>query len=214
MSLTQNLPYICANVAITADGKMNRSHDISSVFTSNLDLQQLLAIRTQCDGILVGRKTLECDEMTLTIPGVPVEKQPARIIASKSGNFDFSHKIFNTPGGKIYLISQQGIPVLPLPPNTTSFVGSIHDFIQEAPSIGLKHLHCEGGAEIFYYLFQLQLIELIHITMSPNLLFGHKDALTILGEHKLDESIKLELLETELNKADELFLKYRPVYSS
>jgi len=212
MNPTQKTLHVCANFAITSDGKINRTAGLSSVFTSSIDLESLLYIRKYTHAILVGRKTLEADQMTLTVPNLPLEKQPARIIASASGQFDFSHKIFSTPGGRIYLLSNRSIKSTSLPPNTENFIGTIDQFLTKAPEFGLRYIHCEGGSDIFHHLLTNQWIDLLHLTVNPQVVFGNQEALTIIGKNLLNHSIKLELLDSEINAANEFFLKYRPLY--
>ena len=72
-------PKILINFAISADGKIGSSQKGPSRFTSKADLDRLLQIRLRADAILVGRGTLEADEMSMTIPPeLNPSKQPLR----------------------------------------------------------------------------------------------------------------------------------------
>ena len=74
-------PTIVINFAITADGKVSTVNKDPAHFTSKADLQRLLSIRTKADAILVGRGTLEADQMSMTIPPElkPTSSLPASV---------------------------------------------------------------------------------------------------------------------------------------
>jgi len=59
---------IVLNFALTADGKISTTSKSPAHFTSKADLDRLHEIRSQADAILVGRGTLEADQMSLTTP--------------------------------------------------------------------------------------------------------------------------------------------------
>ncbi len=203
----ENSLQVSANFAITADGKINRAVNAPSVFTSKLDLERLIHLRKKVDAILVGRTTLEADQMTLTIPGLEQTKQPKRVIVSQSGDFDFSHPLFITSGGPIILISQT-----PRPSGLTSsiewFQGSLNEFIDNCDAFEIKTLHCEGGAQVLNSLLEQNRIDCLYLTLNPAILFGNQEALTLIGLTSLSESKSLTLQAVEPNEAGELFLTY------
>jgi dihydropteroate synthase len=65
--LITNTLHVVVNLAITADGKISTTEKSPSHFTSKKDLQRLMEIRTQADAILVGRGTLEADQMSMAM---------------------------------------------------------------------------------------------------------------------------------------------------
>ena len=60
-------PTILVNFAISADGKISTVNKDPSQFTSAQDHQRLLEIRKRADALLVGRTTLEADNMSMTL---------------------------------------------------------------------------------------------------------------------------------------------------
>lgn len=63
-------PFVTANFAVTADGRISTRNFTPSDFSSKRDKRRLVKIRAACDAVLVGARTLAADTMTLGIPGV------------------------------------------------------------------------------------------------------------------------------------------------
>jgi len=70
---------VILNLAISADGKISTTGKSPAHFTSKADLERLLEIRKQADAILIGRATLEADQMTMTVDG----RAPWRCVISE-----------------------------------------------------------------------------------------------------------------------------------
>ena len=61
-------PFVTANFAVTADGRISTRNHTPSDFSSAADKRRLLEIRAACDAVLVGARTLAADTMTLGLP--------------------------------------------------------------------------------------------------------------------------------------------------
>jgi len=98
------------NFAISADGKIATKQGGASKFTSRKDLERLWDIRNKADAIMVGRGTLEADNMSITVPEeLSLSKQPLRLIVSRQGDFNFDLPVFHKKGGAIHLLSTDGV---------------------------------------------------------------------------------------------------------
>lgn len=202
---------IILNFAITADGKISTRSKSPARFTSKRDLEQLHVIRQRADAILVGRGTLEADQMSLTTKG---DTQPWRCIISKSGNFKPSHKVFHSEGGPIHLIitgePSPEIKSLEIK-NTTIHQTSLAEWIKWLEEQnGIETLLCEGGGMLAKNLFKLGLIDEINITLAAHTLFGGKDAPTLTGlpSDFLPESQFFTLESCEEAAPGEYYLNY------
>lgn len=212
-------PQILINFAITADGKTSTVRKDPAHFTSKADLQRLLAIRQRADAILVGRGTLEADNMSMTIPGeLRPAKQPLRCIVSRSGRFDLTHKVFHSTGGAVHLLATDppsGFDPTPLTSvGATVHTSSLADFLTT-----LKQAHqvdtllCEGGGSLVRALAELEAIDEVNLTWAGHTLFGGAEAPTIsggLGPH-LPASLQFELTTFEPQDNGEAFLTYQRV---
>lgn len=199
---------ISANFAISLDGKISSLDHRPSGWTSRADYQRLLALRRNADAILVGRKTLLIDNMSLTIPDSP--RQPLRCIASASGSLSGEEKIFRTAGGAIHLWCQT-TPASELP-HTTLHHGSLENFLLELHhQHGVKHLHCEGGGTLLRALLEIDYLDELHLTWAAHTMFGGAAAPTLSGVPgiPLVKSTHFQLVHFEPMEAEgEVFLSY------
>lgn len=210
-------PTILINFAITADGKISSVNRGPSRFTSDEDHKRLLEIRKRADAILVGRGTLEDDNMSMTIPAdMRPLRQPLRCIASRSGNFDLEHKIFHTSGGALHLLATESpenydsSPIKAL--GATIHFCSLEEFLGILVSEhGVQTLLCEGGGSLVQSLAVLKAIDEVHLTWAAHTLVGGADAPTITGgpSAHLPSSLEFELSHFEPLENGECFLSYR-----
>src|ERR1700752_3706993 len=68
-------PLVILHFAVTADGKVSTNRYTPAQFTSARDKQRLLEIRALADAILVGRNTLETDQMAIDLPDERLRKR-------------------------------------------------------------------------------------------------------------------------------------------
>ncbi|NNC89586.1 MAG: RibD family protein [Akkermansiaceae bacterium] len=209
-------PRLLINFAITADGKTSTVRKDPAHFTSKADLHRLLEIRKRADAILVGRGTLEADEMSLTIPAEhEPAKQPLRCVVSRGGSFDPGHKIFRSKGGAVHLLATDPRPdydpAVYEKSGATVHTGALPDFLHRLRTeYVVETLLCEGGGSLVRALADLDAIDEINLTFAGHTLFGGQDAPTItgaLGEH-LPRSLEFELVRFDPQDNGECFLTY------
>lgn len=207
---------ILLNFAITADGKTSTVRKDPAHFTSKADLHRLLLIRKRADAILVGRGTLEADEMSMTIPPeMKPKKQPLRCVVSRSGKFDLDHKLFHSVGGAIHLLvtdPPDDFDPTPLDDagatvHTGSLADSLHTLHEKH---GVETLLCEGGGSLVRALAELGRIDEVNLTWAGHTLFGGAEAPTITGVPgvHLPKSLEFELTTCEPQENGEVFLTY------
>lgn len=209
-------PTVLINFAITADGKISTVNRDPSQFTSAQDHQRLLEIRKRADALLVGRGTLEADNMSMAIPPeLKPSHQPLRCIASRMGDFDLGHRVFHTSGGAIHLLATSA----PDNYDSSSYeaVGaavhrcSLAEFLELlAADHQVETLLCEGGGTLVRALVELDALDEIHLTWAGHTIFGGAESPTItgpLGDY-LPASLEFELTHFEPLDNGECFLSY------
>ena len=202
-------PHISTNLAMSADGKISSTPPRPSGWTSRADHTRLLALRGDADAILVGRGTLEADQMTLTVPGKEV--QPLRCIVSRNGLLDPAHPVFTKPGGGIHLLAtgkSNGREI----PGVTVHEASLEEFLETLKvEYRVERLHCEGGGQLVHALAELDAIDEFHLTIAGHTLFGGRDSATATGVPGdfLPKSATFRLSDFEPSLAEgEVFLSY------
>jgi len=201
---------VIVNFAISADGKIGTSKRDASKFTSRRDLERLWEIRMRADAILVGRGTLEADNMSMTIPPeCNPKQQPLRLIASRKGQFKPEHPVFQKPGGDIHLLTTHASSCNILG-HQTHFM-PLSEFLSYCKDqLGIKTLLCEGGGQLVYSLAQLGVLSEIHLTIAGHTLIGGQHAPNILGglQPHLSHSQHFTLSHFEPLQNGECFLSY------
>ena len=215
-------PRILINFAITADGKTSTRAKDPAHFTSKLDLHRLLEIRKRADAILVGRGTLEADQMSMTIPAeLKPKKQPLRCVVSRSGAFILSHKVFNSRGGTVHLLATgTDSSYDPVPYESAGAVVhqcQLPDFLHRLRTeYNVETLLCEGGGSLVRALAEIDAIDEVNLTWAAHTVFGGAEAPSItgaLGEH-LPASLHFALTHFEPLENGECFLTYERLKAS
>ena len=223
-------PFVIATFAVTADGKIT-SRAFSPVdFTSREDKQHLLRQRARGDAVLIGHSTLRRDNVRLGLPGSDLREArvargqnpyPIRVIVSNEGKIDSRLNIFKSnsaAAGPIVIFSTTRMP--------RKFRCALMDkatlHLSGSPRVDLKEmlhrlwseykvrtLACEGGAQLFRALLELDVVDQLNLTIAP-FLFGGLEAPTITGVNKdfLPQSVHCTLTDMRV-AGDECFLTYK-----
>ena len=199
-------PEIQANFVLSADGKISTVNRCPSKWSSAADKARYFQIRSGADAILVGRHTLQADNMSMT-----GDQNPWRCIVSESGNLSADDKVFRTDGGPIHIITSA--PSLPSSvQNKVTFHADLDVFLMAAAQSGIERVLCEGGGQLFKSLLSADLVDVLHLTWTGHLLFGGKNAPTCTGLPGAflpqSKRLKLELFQPS-EDGTELFLTYR-----
>ncbi len=213
-------PFVTANFAITADGRISTRKFTPSDFSSKADKRRLVKIRAACDAVLVGARTLASDTMTLGIPGIRATKPPLRVIVSNSGRIAPTLRVFQSPGAPIVIFTTAKMPA-----KTRNAVAQAADiFIHPTPAVdlalalailradyGVQRLVCEGGGTLLRSFAAADLLDEIHLTLCP-LIFGGSGAPTLTGVAGkfLPKSVQLRLVEMK-RAGDECFTRWSVV---
>jgi len=204
-------PWISTNLAVSIDGKISSVARQPSGWTSRGDHERLINLRRGADALMVGRGTLEADQMTMKVPDQLI--QPLRCVVSRRGVFDPSHPLFHTPGGEIHLLVTDNPDFDP--PCGTVHRGTLAEFLATLiEKYGVKRLHCEGGGELIRSMAELDAIDEFHVTLAGHTLFGGHGAPTATG---LPGDFLLNSREFEMTRFEprpesgECFLSYRRI---
>ena len=221
------VPEVSANFALSLDGKIAARTKGATRFTSDLDRRHMLGLRAQADAILVGRGTLEADDMPLRLPSRRLRAarlregksaEPLRVIFSNSGRLRKNLRLFRG-GAPIVVFTTRSIPDsvrrwlddaadVRIEPRANR-VDPRRALVVLARDYGVRSVLCEGGGELFRSLVEDALVSKLHITFAP-LVIGGAEAPTLLGPARtslLCRSIPLRL-ESFRSEGDEGFATY------
>jgi riboflavin-specific deaminase-like protein len=191
-------PRIIVNFAITIDGKVSPAKASPSHFTSSYDKRRLLEIRSLGDALMVGRNTVQIDNMSMGLPDEDLRlarvnrgqsEYPLRVVISNSGNLSSDLNIFNHRFSPIVVYSTTRMPTsiqAALQCRTTLHLTdrdrlSLHDVLNDLyETHHVRTLVCEGGPSLAKGLAEIDAIDELFVTIAP-ILVGGARAPGILG---------------------------------
>lgn len=206
-------PWVSVNLAVSADGKTSDVAGRPSGWTSRKDHDRLLELRATAGALLVGRRTLVADRMTLTCPGR--ENQPLRCVVAGNSGISETHPLFERAGGAIHWLVTGQSPSLPLrfPAEVTVHRGTLADFLTIMKTrLGVDHVHCEGGGTLVRMLAEMDAIDELHLTLAGHTVFGGQKAPTPTGSLSdyLPKSLDFRVSRFEVSPGTgECFMSYR-----
>lgn len=221
-------PFVTANFAVTADGRISTRKRTPSDFGSPADKRRLLEIRASCDAVLVGARTLSADTMSMGLPAADLRAArvkkgkpefPWRVVVSNSGklspelqvfqNRSLPHPIvFTTKAMKSRKITElASLCDLYMHLSDSVNLRSVLLTLQE--DYGVKRVVCEGGGTLLRAMLEQDLVDEIHATFCPRV-FGGRGAPTITGPAGdfLPKSVPLKLTSCQ-PLGDELFTRWK-----
>lgn len=191
-------PRILVNFAVTIDGKVSPATMAPSLFTSAYDKGRLLEIRSLGDALLVGRNTVQTDNMSMGLPNEALRQArnergqseyPLRVVISNSGNLSSDLNIFRHRFSPIVVYSTTRMPLpvrtalhdkatLHLTPGDCLDLRDVLNDLYETHQV--RTIVCEGGPSLAKGLAEIDAIDELFVTLAP-ILFGGTGAPGILG---------------------------------
>jgi len=209
-------PFVTANFAITADGRIAIGGGASGGIGSAADKRRLLEIRAGCDAILAGARTVAADNMAMGLPANDLvcervrrgkTKYPLRVVVSNSGKLDSKLKVFQQTAGQTIVFSTQKMSrrvqeaIVPsaelyLFESTTVNLAIALSILRD--DFGIQRMVCEGGGTLLKSLLIENLVDELNITLCPRI-FGGKKSPTLTGiiGDFLPASVRLKLMDMQ-----------------
>lgn len=159
---------------------------------------------------MVGRGTLDTDQMTLTVP--ESQQQPLRCIVSRHGDLSPSHPVFQRSGGDIHLLVTDSPNIPDNLPATVHQLDLAGFLALLKTQYEVEHLHCEGGGQLIHALAELDAIDEFHLTFAGHTLLGGTSSPTLTGTPSgilaQSRDFAISHFEPQL-ESGECFLSYR-----
>lgn len=178
--ITQRLPWTIMKAGISLDGRLNYQRGTAGWITGEDVKREVHTLRDSVDAILVGRKTLEIDNPSLTTRLDGKEgKDPIRIVLDSHLSSPLHSKIFHLDSqSQTYVFCSEAISCEQLAPYQDAgvkvFQVAVDDkglMLQEVLAKLAKNDICsvliEGGATIHGAFLQRRLIDYAHLFYAP-----------------------------------------------
>ena len=177
--ITTGLPYVTAKAAVTLDGRIATPTGESQWITGPEAREYGHLLRSQHQGIMVGRKTLNQDNPRLTDRTSPHPRQPAQIVFASTGELSphlhfmapKSERRFvvignRTPQARREELQARGIELLV----ADQSIPDPQWALQQLYRHGLVSLLLEGGAGLWAGFLARNLIDRICLFVAPKIM--------------------------------------------
>ncbi|NQZ70428.1 MAG: bifunctional diaminohydroxyphosphoribosylaminopyrimidine deaminase/5-amino-6-(5-phosphoribosylamino)uracil reductase RibD [Lentisphaeria bacterium] len=189
-----NRPYVKLKMAMTLDGKIATKDGQSQWISGTAARDEVQKMRQWSDAILIGAETLKQDDPSLLVRNPETwQRQPLRLIASRSGNLDKNAKVFTDGKSKTEIIDCQ----------------TKEDWQTKLKELGendITALLIEGGGELSAALLNMGLVDKVCFFIAPKILGGKNSRAVIGGADPGALSDAFDLKETTVRQIGEDFL--------
>lgn len=184
--ITTGRPFVLLKMAMTLDGKIATEKGASKWITGTAARKRVQKLRQWADAILVGAETARIDRPALTVREFSKEKQPRRLVASKSLK---KEELIN-------LLPEGREPEIIKADSSKEWKREMKRLGKE----GVTALLVEGGGELAASLLEAGVINKIEFHIAPKILGGRDSIPVIGGENPLSLSEALNLNNISIQK--------------
>lgn len=207
---------VFACMASSLDGKIGPANtDRFVAIGSRYDMENLISLRDEADGILFGASTFR------TWPKIHRGNNPSRnphqFVMSRSLNLDFSSELFQNQlvPVTIFTSSEDSLEDGIVPDhariiNVPEGKGQVKAILEHMALSGVESLLIEGGGQILNQFFGAAAVQELYLTLVP-VVIGGANAPALLGGVALSSRPRIKVLETR-QVEQEVFLHLEFVY--
>ena len=158
-------PMVTLKLAMTLDGRIATASGESQWITGPDARRRVHMQRASHDAVMVGAGTVRADDPSLTVRGLGIGDQPARIVMSASGDLPKSCNLTRTAGEiPVFLCHSAtsvvsdwvaaGVRSIPLADG-----GDCVEALTALGALGLTRIYCEGGGQLAASLLHAGLVD-------------------------------------------------------
>ncbi|MCC7441378.1 MAG: dihydrofolate reductase family protein [Bdellovibrionales bacterium] len=215
---------VFSNLATSIDGKIATARRSHFALGTKADHARMQVLRGRCDAILMGASSLRAFKRPCLYRKARPGRQPLNVVLSRDlSGLDPNWPFFASAEleGKRVLLTTGKVPparlrrfaslatVVALPPSA-SRAGKVAEAIVRAlGKLGVRRLLVEGGGEVMWHFVSRDLLDEIHLTLTPKLVGGREAPTLIEGEGFEVDTIRTMRLSSVRRIGHELFLVYR-----
>jgi diaminohydroxyphosphoribosylaminopyrimidine deaminase/5-amino-6-(5-phosphoribosylamino)uracil reductase len=218
--ISQNIPYVTLKAAQTLDGMIADKNHYSEWISSNESRRYVHSLRSKYDAVLVGSNTAEIDDPKLTVRMVE-GRNPYRVVLDSKLKLKTDLKIFKSNAdrktilitsdesklkkNKLKKFEQLGVKIIFCKKNKNDRL-DLKSVLRQLGKIGISSILVEGGGKTFSSFVKQNLFDDIILFISPKILGDGIKTFTELSFKKLQDSLKLRIINSDLI-GDDILIK-------
>lgn len=174
-------PFVIAKAAATLDGRIATRTGASRWITGEEARAEVHALRSICDAVLVGARTVRADDPALTAR-IPGGRDPLRVILDSRLEISPEARVFSQPGRTLVACTPQaegngaarlaeaGAEILACRATSEGRI-DIDDLLVRLGAKGIVSVLVEGGAEVFSSFLAAGRVDRLLLYLAPKI-FG------------------------------------------
>ena len=215
LRVEQGRPLVTLKLASSFDGRIATGTGESQWITGPEARRVVHAMRSRHDAVMVGGGTARHDDPSLTVRGMGVSHQPARVVVSRRLDLPLLGTLART-ARQVPVVLCHGRDAEPMRQQTWRDLGAHllpcaaqgsqldpHDVLQQLGTYGLTRVFCEGGSALAAALIEADLVDRL-VGFTAGLAIGAEGLPNIgaLGLSKLDDAARFDLVSCRQVGAD------------
>ncbi len=169
-------PFVALKMAITLDGRIADWEGRARWITGEEARRRVHLLRSYYDAVLVGAGTVRADDPLLTVRHTFTERQPLRVVLTRSGDLPCNARIFSGDPPTLVLYVRRPDCDLPDGVEGVRFSGDIREALSILKGRGITSVLVEGGGQVFTAFLRSSLADKVFVFVSPKFLGGPKGA--------------------------------------
>ena len=165
-------PFVTLKYAMTLDGRVATESGDSRWVTGTAARHQVHQERSAHQAILVGSGTALQDDPHLNVRGIPGAPQPIRVVADRRGRLPAQARVFNSPGGPIWIgygqLAEQSWREQMLDAGGELFAAEdLEMLLRHLYTQGVRSLLVEGGPGLAGAFLDQRLVQRVLVYTAP-----------------------------------------------
>ncbi len=194
----RNGPFVMAQVGQSLDGRvatpMGDAQDVSGCD----GIAHLHRCRALVDAVVIGVGTVVADDPSLSVRAVP-GRSPVRVVVDCNGRMPHRAKMLNDDGTPVVVIQADDVPrrnarheLISLPRQADGGLAS-RDILAALAERDLTAILVEGGANTISRFIDAQLIDRLHVSVSPIIIGSGPAGIRLAPIDRLSEARRPEV---------------------
>lgn len=215
LRIAQGRPLVTLKLATSLDGRIATASGDSQWITGPETRAYVHRLRACHDAVMVGAGTARADDPLLTVRGVPVPKQPVRIVVSRKLDLPQNGNLSATIGdAPLWLChgadapeshrlvwTNKGARLIEIP--LTGRQIDVAALMQRLGALGLTRVFCEGGGELAASLLAADVVDRLALHMGGVIIGAEgRPALGALGLNRLADAPRFTLTGVQQSGQD------------
>ncbi|RYG93375.1 bifunctional diaminohydroxyphosphoribosylaminopyrimidine deaminase/5-amino-6-(5-phosphoribosylamino)uracil reductase RibD [Loktanella sp. IMCC34160] len=206
LRITENRPFVTLKLALSIDGRIATGSGDSQWITGPEARRMVHAMRARHDAVMVGAGTARVDDPSLTVRGIGITRQPARVVVSRRLDLPRDGVLARTarevplflchgPDADVGPWHDLGAVLLPVPVEGGQVDAGAA--LSALAGEGITRVFCEGGGTLAASLLSADLVDEL-VVFGGGVAIGAEGTpgLAAMGIAALSEAPRFSLSET------------------